>query len=101
LDLIVCGWPLAGADLGRLLNDLHAIDRMVRSMVLMEHSATALEILGADAVLYKGCCSGAEIRERAKQLTVRKRGPRKDCEQRRQPQTEVDHLVDLDERRIA
>jgi DNA-binding response OmpR family regulator len=100
LDLIVCGWPLAGADLCKLLNDLHAMDPLLRSMVLMENSAIALDLLPAHAVLPKGRCGPAEILERAKTLSARKRGPRKESD-RRPPQTDVDRLMQLAERRIA
>jgi DNA-binding NtrC family response regulator len=101
LDLVVCGWPLAGADLGKLLNDLHAIDPLLRSLLLAESSIVAPEGVAAHAVLLKGACAPTEIRERARQLSARKRGPRKGCEQRLQPQAEVDHLMDMAERRIA
>jgi DNA-binding response OmpR family regulator len=101
LDLIVCGWPLAGADLDRLLGDLHAVDPLLRSMLLAESSTFAPEGFVAHAVLLKGACSPAEILERARCMSARKRGPRKGCEQRMQPQAAVDHLMNLAERRIA
>ena len=74
--LIVAAYPVVGIDLGCLLDELHRIAPYTPSMVLADKGNEALMALHADAVLTRPT-SPAEILERAKVMSARKRGPRK------------------------
>ena len=92
-DLVIACWPMAGTDLGRLLDQLHDQHPCLRSMLLAEHLTAAPKGIHADACMYKGSCSPAEIVDRAKVLCARKHGPKK--------AVEIDRMMVPAERRIA
>lgn len=74
-DLLLCDhWPLPGIE--HLLNQAYEIDSATRSLVLAPALATSPAGLNTDAILLRGGCSSAELLERVKVLTARKRGPR-------------------------
>lgn len=93
-EVIVAAWPFAAADLGRLLNQLHEILPGVPSILICEYVSDRPEGVVADAVMLKGECSSAEILDRVKVLSARKRGPKKTV-------ATVNRMMILAERRIA
>jgi DNA-binding response OmpR family regulator len=93
-DLVVACWPLAGADLGKLLDELHACKPGVRSLLLAEQLTVAPGDVVADAVLLKGACMPVQILDRVKLLSASKRGPKKTVQS-------IDIMMDLAQRRIA
>ena len=92
-DLVIACWPMAGTDLGRLLDHLYEQRPAMRSMLLAEQLSSPPENVTVDACILKGNCSPAEIVDRAKFLCARKRGPKKPVE--------IDRMMVLAERRIA
>jgi DNA-binding response OmpR family regulator len=73
-DLLLCEWPLAG--IAGLLDEARAIDSSVPSMVLAPTLRGAGADFFADSILRRPFCS-AELLERIKVITIRKRGPKK------------------------
>jgi hypothetical protein len=94
LDLVVACWPLANADLGKLLNELRACKSGVHSLLLAEQLTVAPENTVADAVMLKGACTPSQILERVKLLTACKRGPKP-------PVQSVDRMMMLAQGRTA
>ncbi|MDR3797998.1 MAG: response regulator [Terracidiphilus sp.] len=93
-DLIVACWPLAGADLGKLLDELHAYNPAVHSLLLAEQLTAEPDGIVADAKLLKGACAPVQIVERVKMLSAGRRGPKKTVQS-------VDYMMALAQRRIA
>jgi DNA-binding response OmpR family regulator len=93
-DAVVAAWPLAGADLGRLLHQLHECSPAASSLLLADSAAAVPESVMADAILPKGQCSAVQVLERVRLLSARKRGPKKTVES-------INHMMMLTERRIA
>ena len=93
-EAIVAVWPFTGGDLGRLLNYLHEIFPGVPSILICENLSAPPEGVVADAVMLRGACSPAEILDRVKVLSARKRGPKKGV-------NPVNRAMILAERRIA
>lgn len=93
-ELAILSWPLADSDGARLLADLHERRPEIRSLVLAERLDVLPENVIADDALLKGSCTPAQIVDRAKALTARKRGPKKTVQA-------IDRMMVLAERRIA
>ncbi len=93
-DLVVAGWPLAGEDLGKLLDELHACKPGIHSLLLAEQLTVAPEDTVADAVMLKGACMPVQILDRVKLLSAGKRGPKKTVQS-------IDIMMDIAQRRIA
>jgi len=73
-DALLCDWPLTGVE--RLLDQAWTMAPDMHSLVLAGGLREKPESLVADAVLLRGGCSPAELLERIKVLTARKRGPK-------------------------
>ena len=73
-DLLLCVWPLSGVEF--LIDQIYVLDLDIRTLVLAANLREVPFGLNADAILTRGNCSSAELLERAKVLSARKRGPR-------------------------
>lgn len=93
-DLVVATWPLAGADLGKLLSEIHDDSPTSHLLLLAERLTEVPDGVFVDAALLKSACSATDIIERAKLLCVRKRGPQKTAQS-------VDHMMVLAEQKLA
>ncbi len=92
-DLVIACWPMAGTDLGRLLDQIYEQRPTVRLMLVAEHLSSPPETVTVDACMLKGYCNPSELVDRAKFLCARKRGPKKPVE--------IDRMMVMAERRIA
>ena len=94
-DLLLCDWPLIGIE--RLLDQARGIDETLHSLVMAPgQSQPPDDVFFADEILRRGGCRSAELLERVKLLTARKRGPRPE----RKPVVSVD-LASAENWRVA
>jgi two-component system response regulator CpxR len=94
LDLIVCAWPLLQIDAAALLNELHCLDPYQRVLVLCDGQMAQPLALRAHAVVLPKI-SAAELLERVKIMSGRKRGPRK------MPPLSVEYVEALERRGLG
>jgi CheY-like chemotaxis protein len=75
-ELIVCAYPLAGADADTLLDQLRQVIPFTPSLLLYQGKGPGPQLGKADAVVPQSI-SRVELLERTKLMSARKRGPRK------------------------
>lgn len=74
IDLLLVVWPFAGAQ--ELMDLSKAIDSYAGTLLVAPDQTPVILGPAIDSALFKGHCSSAEILERVKVLTARKRGPK-------------------------
>jgi two-component system, OmpR family, response regulator CpxR len=95
IDLVVCAYPSVGIDMERLLNLFKASRSWVPAVALVKDGEKVPVALLADASICLPSCSTADLIERIKIISARKRGPKKQLPVR------IDAMMALAARRSA